>query len=294
MGFLKKPFFSITLATLVILTSFEYFPVVKTASDNTNLVYKGCANQTFSDPTYTQTLQALFDSLLAQSSKNKFFKTTSSGGSQGTISGLFQCRGDLSNNDCYNCVAKIPQMVTQLCGNTVAGRIQLMGCYGLYEISGFPQVSGYQMLFKTCGKSQISGSGFEERRDTAFSTMENGILSSGNNNNGGFFATSYESVYVLGQCEGDLSSGDCGDCVKAAVQHAQVECGNSISGQVYLHKCYMSYAYYPNGISKKTSSGTKQNTGKTIAIVVGGVAAVGFAFICLMFLRSLLKKRDDY
>ncbi|KAF9607059.1 hypothetical protein IFM89_030886 [Coptis chinensis] len=45
--------------------------------------------------------------------------------------------------------------------------------------------------------------------------------------------------------------------VKAALQHAQVECVNSFSGQVY-HKCYMSYAYYPNGISRNTSSGESQ------------------------------------
>ncbi|KAF5181954.1 Cysteine-rich repeat secretory protein [Thalictrum thalictroides] len=290
MSLINNPFSLISLTLVVLLSSFGFFPACRSASDNTNLVYKGCANQTFSDPGYTQTLSALFDSLIAQSTKTKYFKTTSGGG-QTSITGLFQCRGDLSQNDCAKCVSKIAEMTTQLCGNTVAGRVQLMGCYGLYEISGFPQVSGYQMLFKTCSRSQAAGSGFEERRDTAFSTMENGILSS---NNGGFSAISYQSLYVLGQCEGTLSSGDCANCVKSAVQQAQVECGSSISGQVYLHKCYMSYAYYPNGISKKTFSGTKQNTGKTIAIVVGGVAAVGFAFICLMCLRNLLKKRDDY
>ncbi|KAF6173526.1 hypothetical protein GIB67_042656 [Kingdonia uniflora] len=97
----------------------------------------------------------------------------------------------------------------------------------------------------------------------------------------GFYATSFESVYVLAQCEGSLSNGDCGVCVKSAVQKAKVECGNSISGQVYLNKCYISYTYYPNGISKKSPSGggSGQNLGKTLAIVVGGAATVGFGVI---------------
>ncbi|KAL5702457.1 hypothetical protein ACHQM5_027675 [Ranunculus cassubicifolius] len=288
MGLFKNPISLISL-TLLLLSGFGGFSVSRAATDNTDLVYKGCANQSFADPILTQTLNNLFNSLVAQSSKTKFYKTNSGGG-QASISGLFQCRGDLSNDDCYKCVSKIPGMSNSLCGSTVAGRIQLIGCYALYEVSGFPQVSGYQMLFKTCSRSQAAGSGFEMRRDTAFSTMENGVLG----NNAGYYAATYEGVYVLGQCEGTLSSGDCGDCVKSAVQKAQVECGSSISGQVYLHKCYMSYAYYPNGISKKSFSGggSHQNTGKTIAIVVGGVAAVGFAFICLMFLRSLMKKHD--
>jgi len=34
--------------------------------------------------------------------------------------------------------------------------------------------------------------------------------------------------------------------VKSAVEKAQVECGSSLSTQVYLHKCFISYSYYPN------------------------------------------------
>ncbi|KAK9146224.1 hypothetical protein Sjap_006127 [Stephania japonica] len=260
------------------------------AADYTTLVYKGCSKQTFpiTDGLYTQSLSALFDSLLSQSTKTRFFKTQSGNGGQTSFSGLFQCRGDLSNGDCSNCVRKLPEMADSLCRKAISARIQLYGCYIMYEISGFPQISGVELLYKSCGGSQVQGSGFEQRRDTAFSSLESGVVS-GN----GFYATSYESVFVLAQCEGDLGSSDCGDCVKTSVQRAQVECGSSVSAQIYLHKCFLSYAYYPNGVNRKSSSGgSGQNTGKTIAIVVGGAAGVGFGVICLMFARSLMKKRD--
>ena len=52
----------------------------------------------------------------------------------------------------------------------------------------------------------------------------------------------------MAQCEGDLSTGDCGQCVTQAVQHVEVECGGAPSGQVYLDKCYISYSYYPHGV----------------------------------------------
>ncbi|OVA09445.1 Gnk2-homologous domain [Macleaya cordata] len=184
-------------------------------------------------------------------------------------------------------------MTKRLCGNTIAGRIQLNGCYGLYEVAGFPQVSGVKMLYKSCGGSEAAGNGFDDRRNTAFGEVENGVGSGG-----GFYATSYQNMYVMGQCEGDLSSGDCVGCVKAAVQNAQVECGGSISGQIYLHKCYISYSYYPNGVPSKSSSSSSgsghQNIGKTVAIVIGGTAAAGFVVSLLLFLKSLTKKRDDY
>lgn len=70
----------------------------------------------------------------------------------------------------------------------------------------------------------------------------------------GFYTTSYQSVYTLGQCEGDIGSADCADCVKNAVQKAQVECGSSVSGQIFLHKCFISYSNSPNGVPKTSSS----------------------------------------
>ncbi|KAJ7979794.1 cysteine-rich repeat secretory protein 3 [Quillaja saponaria] len=296
MGFPTKPMSF--LCVLVFFAHLEPIPLAESAPDYTSLVYKGCAKQAFSDPTgmYSQALSALFGSLVSQSSKAKFFKTTSGSG-QTSITGLFQCRGDLSNSDCYNCVSKLPVLSDKLCGKTVAARVQLFGCYILYEVSGFTQISGMEMLYKTCGATNVAGSGFEERRDTAFSVLENGVASGH-----GFYTTSYQSVYMLGQCEGDVGDSDCGDCVKSAVQRAQVECGSSISGQIYLHKCFISYSYYPNGVprrsssssSSSSSSGTRQNIGKTVAIILGGAAGVGFVLICLLFARGLMKKHDDF
>ncbi|XP_076942206.1 plasmodesmata-located protein 2-like [Bidens hawaiensis] len=281
---------------------FTLLVITTSAVDNTNLVYKGCANQPLQDPNgvYASALSTIFGTLIQQSSKSKFYKTTS-----GTVSGLFQCRGDLTNVDCYTCVSRLPILMDKLCGKTVAARIQLLGCYMLYEVSGFAQISGMEMLYKTCGKSNAGGSGFEARRDSAFSALVNGLGSG----NGGFYATSYESVFVLGQCQGDLGTSDCGNCVKSAVQRAQVECGGSVSGQVYLHRCFISYNYYPNGTPKTnnpssssssysspsySSSTSGSNPGRTVAIILGGAAGVGFIIVILLIARKAMKKDDDY
>ncbi|RVW20961.1 Cysteine-rich repeat secretory protein 3 [Vitis vinifera] len=219
---------------MVLFTNLELTPLAESATDYTALVYKGCAEQALSDPNAGQALSALFGSLVSQSTKAKFFKTTSGTG-QTSITGLFQ--------------------------------IQLYGCYILYEVAGFAQISGMKMLYKTCSATNVAGSGFEERRDTAFHPWKVA-------------------------CE----------CVKSAVQRAQVECGSSISGQIYLHKCFISYSYYPNGVprrsssdsSSSSSSGTRQTTGKTVAIIVGGAAALGFVVICMLFARNLMKKHEDF
>lgn len=267
MGLPKKHFCLLSLLLLLIFPNLNRIPLSESAPDYSTLVYKGCAKQSISDPSgvYSQALSALFGSLISQSSKANFFKTTTGSG-QTTISGLFQCRGDLSNVDCYNCVSKLPILIDKLCGTPIAARVQLLGCYMLYEVSGFTQISGMDMLYKTCsGKS--GGNGFGESRDTAFSALVSGMGSSGN---GLFYTTSFQSVFVLGQCEGDLGAADCSNCVKNAVQRTQVECGSSSSGQVYLNKCFVSYSYYPNGVPKKSSSddSVSSPSGKVISITI--------------------------
>ncbi|KAL4394549.1 hypothetical protein HN51_022536 [Arachis hypogaea] len=292
MGFARKPMILPLLLILLTNLNPNHFADSAASSDYSTIVYKGCSKDTFTDPngSYSQSLSALFGTLVSQSTRTKFYKATS-----GSITGLFQCRGDLTGRDCYNCVSRLPVLSDKLCGKTTAARIQLFGCYMSYEVSGFSEISGMQMLYKTCGGTTAAGTGFGERRGTAFSFIENGVVGGH-----GFYATSYENVYVMGQCEGDVGDSDCGACVKSAVQKAEGECGNAISGQVFLHKCFISYRYYPSGVPRGGSSfsygssSSGQNPGKTAAIILGGAAGVAFFVILLLFARNLKKKHDDY
>lgn len=281
------------MSILVLLLAF--LPIA--SSSSSELIYKGCANQSFtiSGPAASSpAIAALATALSAHSLHTNFFKTTTSYSGQ-TLSGLYQCRGDLATPDCSACVSSLLPMWSTLCGSAVAARIQLPSCYAFYQVSGFPQTSGTQLLFKTCASGSSGGSDFEVRRDTAFSNLQSGIAAAGTV---GFYATNYQSVYALAQCEGDLSVADCSECVSQALQKAEVDCGGAISGQVYLDKCYITYNYYPNGVPRSGeglgNGGQQQQTGKTVAIVVGGAAGLGFLVIFLLFTRSLFKKKEEF
>ncbi|MFQ6620025.1 hypothetical protein Gotur_001024 [Gossypium turneri] len=286
----KSP--SLLSVSLVSITIFlGSFPFVATAADYTNLVFKGCADQKFQDPSgvYLQNLKNLMQDLVSQSSQ-RTFSTAASGEDPNAINGLYQCRGDLSTSQCYSCVSKIPKISDKVCGKAVAARVQLSGCYLRYEIAGFKQVPETEFLYKVCGSSSSGRTEFEKRRETAFNMAEEGVKSGSSL----FYTGDYQSVYVLAQCQGDMGTANCGDCVKTAFETAKNNCGDSVSAQLYLHKCYISYSYYPNGIPT-ISSGTgetRQRTQKTVAIAVGGVAGLGFLVVCLMFLKSVVKKRS--
>lgn len=273
--------------SLSLLLALSLSSILTSSTDYSALVFKGCADQNFQNFN-GQALKTLFDALISQSSAAKFYKTTSD-----TVSGLFQCRGDLSGADCRNCVQKAPNLAQKLCSQAIAARVQLNGCYLRYEIAGFRQVSGVELLYKICGSTRASGAGFSDRLDLAMGEVVKGVASGG----GGFYAGAYESVYVLGQCEGDLSGGDCVSCVKSAIERAKSECGSALSAQIYLQACYISYTYYPSGVpttnqqSFSPSSGTRWNTEKIIAVVLGGLVGVGLVAACLLFTKSAFKKK---
>ncbi|XP_042054486.1 plasmodesmata-located protein 2-like [Salvia splendens] len=264
------------------------------SSDYTTYVFKGCADQKFPDsnPLYNQNLKTLASALTSRSSAANYYKTSSGDGAS-AINGLYQCRGDLSFSDCSRCVAKATSMAGKLCGTAVAARVQLSGCYIRYEIAGFRQASATELVYKVCGPGRA---GLGERLDAALGGIAKGVAPSR------FYAGGYESVYVLGQCEGDLNSNDCVSCVKMAAESAKSECGSAVSAQIYMLECYISYTYYPNGAptnhhsSSIPSSGRGKNTQQTVAIAMGGLAGMGLVTACVLFMKSAFKKKayDDH
>ncbi|XP_030477597.1 plasmodesmata-located protein 1 isoform X1 [Syzygium oleosum] len=271
------------------------------SSDFTDLVFKGCAQQKLPDPTdaSAQNLKSLLSTLTSQASQKTFYSTSVGDGAT-AVSGLFQCRGDLAAAQCGDCVGRTPDLARKLCGGDVAAaRVQLKGCYLKYRISGFQEAPDTDVVYKVCGSEKDGG--FGAKREAAFGMVASGVV-----DGGGFYAGSYGNVYVLGQCEGDaVIGGDCEGCVKDALERLEAECGEAISGQVYMNKCYVSFSYYPNGVpgvspssslsgTEEGGSGDGHHTQKTVAVVVGGVAAAGFGVVCFLFAKSLFKKRDAF
>ncbi|XP_028107824.1 plasmodesmata-located protein 2-like [Camellia sinensis] len=99
-----------------------------------------------------------------------------------------------------------------------------------------------QLQHKTCSDSKADSSGLIELRDAAFAALESNVVSSAN----GFIDMIYESMHMVAQCGGNLEGCECGGCVNNAVQIAQDECGNSLSGEVYLDSCFISFSSNDN------------------------------------------------
>nr|XP_011459927.1 PREDICTED: cysteine-rich repeat secretory protein 56-like [Fragaria vesca subsp. vesca] len=265
-----RPLLSLWCHLLICTLVFTSLPVaVCRPSKHTPLVFIACSKNMFPNNVYPENLKPLMDSLVSNSALMTFFATTAA--SSDGINGLYQCRGDLSPDECNTCVSKIPSLVTRFCGQTsVAVRVQLRGCY-----------------LPTAGA-------LGKKRNTAFGILENNVKNSTSNGvgTGGFYTGSYDTVGVSGQCEGSLANQDCLACLQSASQKAKTECGDSISGQIYLNKCYISYNTSSNGnangvpYSRKVGAGSGSEMGLNKVAIIFGIPVV---FVCLVvsFLCSL-------
>ncbi|QCE07454.1 plasmodesmata-located protein 3-like [Vigna unguiculata] len=272
-------------AIILTLTFFLFLPSSNPLSDYTTLIYRTCAAQTLNHQ-FSLTLNSLFQQLIAQSFQHKFFRTTEAVDDETAISGLFQCRDDISKEECFSCVNLLPQMSNTLCSDSVSARVQLDGCYLHYEIEETAGESrSNSLVHRECGKPVMEYVKFKELMEEGFATLESGIL-----NSNGFYSVNYRSVKIMAQCEGDLETCDCSSCVNDAVLVGKEECGTSLSAQIYLDKCFINYNFYGNSVPGARSNG---NTERLAAIIVGGAVALFVGFALMSMLNSRFRK-DEY
>lgn len=222
-----------------------------------------------------------------------FYKTSALHDERTTIFGLFQCRGDLSNIECYSCVKKLQELSISLCGETLGARIQLSGCYIRYGTDDFGDKKGGGLFYKSCGGLFDDGEiGFEGVRDQAFAEVVGGGVKGFN----GFCQRRYEPMFVMVQCQGVFGGGcDCRQCISNAVEIAKGECGSSVSGQIYMDDCFLSYGHFPDGFPGQfhQDEGKGKDSGRGMAIAFGGGAALLLGVTFMVFLKSWGKKNDD-
>lgn len=118
---------SVIFHSLLILILILNFVLILPAAANTiftdhdDFVYKQCSNQTYTNLTlpHSSVPSSLFQQFLIQSSHSKFYETSIYNDHTGPLSGRFQCRNDLSQSECTNCMKNFPELSKNLCGSKI-------------------------------------------------------------------------------------------------------------------------------------------------------------------------------
>ncbi|CAK7339002.1 unnamed protein product [Dovyalis caffra] len=287
------------LLTFTFLISLSSLPSPSLSASTDAFVFGGCTQQKYGQDTpFESNLNSLLTSLVNSATYSSYNNYTILGSSpQDVVYGLYQCRGDLSMPDCATCVARAVSQLGVLCAQTCGGALQLQGCYVKYDNTTFLGVEDKTVVLKKCGPSV----GY----DTDAMNLRDSVLGSLTSTGGPYRVGGSGDVQGVAQCVGDLSAGQCQDCLSEAIVKLKSDCGTADYGDMFLAKCYASYTtggphVYSKGhsdfsqkdelrfINSSTIADKYSNDGeKTFAIIVGLLAGVAIVIIFLAFLRRV-------
>ncbi|ONI31803.1 hypothetical protein PRUPE_1G331900 [Prunus persica] len=280
----------------VFLLATVSFLATPSASAINSFVFGGCSQQKYLPGSpYESKVNSLLTSLVNSAMFTTYNNFTIPGSSsQDTVYGLFQCRGDLSNNDCAQCVARSVSQLGNLCLNSCGGALQLEGCFIKYDNSTFLGVEDKTVVIKKCGQSIGFDSDVLTRRDAVL-----GYLGTGDGTYRPYRVSGSGNVQGVAQCVGDLSPSECQDCLSEAIAQLKSGCGPSAWGDMFLAKCYARYSqggYHTNGghdyHNDDDDDDDDDELEKTLAILIGVIAGVALLVVFLSYFRKYLCEEE--
>jgi hypothetical protein len=189
---------------------------------------------------FESNLKTVFNSLVQHTSRTGFSTTVS-----GQISGLLQCRGDTTVDQCYNCSQLVTTNIKQFCGNGVGARVWFDFCFLRYENYNFigqmgdngvyvnvtANASNPSVSIPVVNKlwSKLSGEAASAMKRCAFGTTVDSLS---------------RNIYAQTECTRDISSDDCTTCLSQTINYSLSNYPGSQGLQGLMSSCTVRYETY--------------------------------------------------
>lgn len=193
------------------------------------------------------------------------FVATTYGKDQDKVYALAQCRGDVSTQDCSNCIQDATKQIRQRCPNQVDGRIWYDYCFLRYSNkSFFGEVDTSFGIFYFNVENVTDPEDFNKElgalmdhiRAQAVVPREEGL------GKGKSVLSPFVTLYALVQCTRDLSEISCAQCLSIAVNNFPNFCSNRKGCRVLYSSCYVRYELYPFFFPLDSNKTGPSNTAK--------------------------------
>ncbi|KAI4356756.1 hypothetical protein L6164_000749 [Bauhinia variegata] len=245
-------------------------------------IYAGCSQVKYQpESLFEGNLNTFLSSVVSSSSQVAYesfaIGNETSTPTEGTVFGLYQCRGDLQPMECSKCVQNSVSEIGLVCPYAYGAALQLDGCYLRYEHDDFLGKPDTVLRYRKCSKSVTSDVEFFRRRDSVLSDLQAA---------NGFRVSNSGLVKGFAQCFGDLSAADCSSCLSEAVAKLKTLCGSAAAADVYLGQCYA--RYWASGYYDEADSINKEQAGKTVAIIVGVLAGLAILVVVLSICKKAM------
>uniref|UniRef100_A0A0A0LS37 Gnk2-homologous domain-containing protein n=1 Tax=Cucumis sativus TaxID=3659 RepID=A0A0A0LS37_CUCSA len=212
--------------------------------------YRSCSSANFTQSsTYHSILNLLLSNLSAHApGTNGFFNTSIARPPNDAVYGLFQCRGDVTNTTCRNCVTSATKnSAEQFCPLSQGAVVWYDECIFRYSSHSFFSVISLRPGLLAHNEADI---GIDTARfnQLVMSTLRHTAASASSVDE--LFAkqhtyfTSDITLYTLAQCTRDLSYLDCQQCLAQSIDYVPNCCANKRGARVLFPSCFVRYEIY--------------------------------------------------
>ncbi|KAG6511067.1 hypothetical protein ZIOFF_029116 [Zingiber officinale] len=198
---------------------------------------------------YQSNLDLLLPSLASEAIATGYHNATT-GRTPDQPHGLALCRGDASSAVCRTCLNTSVHDVRQRCPLGKSSTIWYDDCLLRYsDRSFFSEVDASFPLYQYNGYNASDPAAFHR----VLTDLVGVLVEEASGNASSLFAAGWASVpvanasdvYGLVQCTRDLSTDDCGRCLRDAVANLSSCCYGQLGMKIYGQSCYFRYENYP-------------------------------------------------
>ncbi|XP_060173201.1 cysteine-rich receptor-like protein kinase 25 [Lycium barbarum] len=218
-----------------------------------------CPNTTTYSPysSYRSNLESLLATLSSNANGGKSYYNSTSGGEDGSekIYGMFLGRGDVSEDECQDCMTGATAEIIQYCPKLKIAMVYYEHCFLRYSnqstypepdpsIFTNPNKSSSYVLRNGCTINIEPHRFSQQLRDmmdeiaTAIDHWGKRFLTKETN------FTNEKTIYTLAQCIPDLSASDCLKCLKTVITKFPVCCYGRRGARIYYPSCNIRYEEY--------------------------------------------------
>ena len=238
MYLLFKIFFLLLLCTSIAKSADPIDPLGQFCNENTKIS---------NDGKLSANIGQLLAELVQKTPSSGFF-TTSYGKGQDQVYGLAQCRGDVSNQDCSNCIQDAAKEIRQRCPDQVDARIWYDFCFLRYNNKAFTgEVDTSFGIFYFNVENVTDPARFNKELEDLMDEIRGEAVEPNNKGlgKGKTKLSPFVTLYALVQCTRDLPQVACAQCLATAVSNFPNFCSDRKGCRVLYSTCYVRYELYP-------------------------------------------------
>ncbi|VYS63632.1 unnamed protein product [Arabidopsis thaliana] len=227
---------------------FSFLTSFKVSAQDPTFVYNSCsttANYT-SNSIYNTNLETLLASLSSRNaSYSTGFQNATAGQAPDRVTGLFNCRGDVSTEVCRSCVSFAVNDTLTRCPNQKEATLYYDQCTLRYSNRNILSTSNTNGGIILANSQNITSNEQARFKDLVLTTMNQAIIAAANSSKR-FDArsanfTTLQSLYTLAQCTHDLTRQDCLSCLQQIINQLPTD---KIGGQLIVPSCSSRFELY--------------------------------------------------